>query len=98
MMVGIINVVMSASVLKFERIHSTTANTTKAPVAMRRGERGVAAHDIGHALCRIVGRDRQMIGGGRVLAREHDIAKDRRICGDFTARELGEGQRGVDEL
>ena len=45
------------------------------PVDMGGGEEVAAAHDMGHALRRIVERDGEMIAGRRVLAGEDDIAK-----------------------
>ena len=53
------------------------------PVDMRRLEQVGAAHHVGDALPRIVDGDREMIGGGRILAREHDVAESLRLGGDI---------------
>ncbi len=62
---------------------------------MRRGEQILAAHHVGHALCRIVERHRQMIGGGRVLAREHDIAMRGGVGAEMTMVAVVEVERRV---
>ena len=45
------------------------------PMDMRRGEQIDAARHQRHPLQRVIDRDREMIAGRHLLARQHDIAK-----------------------
>ena len=53
------------------------------PVDMRRLEQVGAAHHVGDALPRIVDHYGEMIGGGRIFPRQHDVAESGRIGGDL---------------
>ena len=67
-------------------------------VDVRRLEQVGAAHDVGDALRGIVDGDREMIGGRRILAREHDVAlqlghRRRRSPASSSCQRSGPAQR-----
>ena len=65
---------------------------------MRRRLQVLAARDQRHPLHRVVVRDAKMIAGRRVLARQHDVAEQRRIADDTAFAFLLERQRQRDRV
>jgi DNA-3-methyladenine glycosylase II len=63
------------------------------PVHMSGREQVLPARHEGHALQRVVERDREMVARGRILARQHDIAEQEGIDGDAAMRAVREGER-----